>query len=250
MSELGRIRGGERGDMEALVLDAVSQPVPLHDSVVRNYFGNYSSANFQFGGAVLGLLLDTSEFRDRAQSYRNFNVAAGAWCMGPETFGRVLGYNIKADETDAVNIHAEDLVVEKAAAADFTSISVLTVIGPTQEDHASGKHTETLHPCGRCRGRLAASPLINEQTLVVTARPDFRVIQLASLAAIIAAHDSGDASGITTFRFDDTPAILQPRKWEPGSGIPQAVEEIDSTDYDATVGLHLIRRFQELRQAA
>jgi len=245
MSSPEEVGGGVKSAHD-VVMDIVRRPVHLRDVAAQSYLGGHTFERFQLGDFVLQLLHETSEFRDRAASYRNFGVAAGAWCKGvDQKYGRVLGYNVKVDDTDLVNIHAEDLVTTKAKDANFDQISVLAVIGPTQEDHASSKHTETLHPCGRCRGRLADSPLVRPDTLFVAARPDFTVIQFASLAAIQAVHDDGDDSGITTFRFPETPAILAPRSmpddWT-ASRPMMRVEEIDSADYDETVGLYLLQR--------
>ena len=244
----GDVRGGEF-DVHDKMMRLASQPVPLHDVVGESALGGHTFERFQLGDLVLQLLLETAEFRDRAMSYRDFNVAAGAWCLDYPRYGRMLGYNVKVDDTDLVNIHAEDLVTEKAAAEGFQEISILAVIGPTQEDHASGKHTETLHPCGRCRGRLAQSELVSDRTLVVTARPDFTVVELASLSDIVGLHQDGDKRDMTTFRFDQTPAILRPRLWEPGQdAVPRRVEEIDSSDYDSSIGAFLTKRFFEMQQ--
>jgi len=249
MSNPEEIGGGVREPHE-VVMDMVRRPVLLRDVAAESYLGGHTLERMQLGDFVLQLLHETSEFRARAASYRRFDVAAGAWCKGAgSTYGRVLGYNVKLDGTDMVNIHAEDLVTTKALDAGFQSLSVLAVIGPTQEDHASGLHTETLHPCGRCRGRLLESPLVNEHTLFVTARPDFTVIQFASLTAISAMHDRGDGGEIVTFRFPETPEILKPRNMPDGwewNRTPVQVEEIDSRDYDETVGLYLQQRYFEL----
>lgn len=246
MTNPNAVGGGVRSPHD-VVMGIIRRPVLLRDVATESYLGGHTFERLQMGDFVLQLLLETSELRDRAASYRDFKVAAGAWCKGPDRqYGRALGYNVKLDDTDAVNIHAEDLVTAKAEDVGFTAISVLAVIGPTQEDHASGRHTETLHPCGRCRGRLEDSPLINEKTLFVTARPDFTVIQFAGLSAIRAAHDTGDESGITTFRFSKTPEILKPLDmpddWQ-AYREPIEVPEIDSSDYDDTIGLYLSHRY-------
>jgi cytidine deaminase len=236
-------RGGQLS-AEEHILDGVSKPVPLQDAAFWPVGEGFTYEHFQLGPSVLQLLLDTSEFRERALSYRGFKVGAGAWCLAPGRRGRALGYNVKVDDTDAVNIHAEDLVTQKADEGEFEEIATLVVIGPTQEDHASGKFHETLHPCGRCRCRLDESRFISDRTLFVSARPDFKVIQFASLAAIRAAHDDSDDSGLTTFRFPETPAILQPRQWDVWQRERPAmrVQEIDSSDFDDTVGLYLLQR--------
>jgi len=226
------------------MMDAVRQPVRFCDVEASSWLGGHTFERFQLGDFVLQLLLETAEFRNRAMSYRNFNVAAGAWALSGRRYGRMLGYNVKIDDTDAVNIHAEDLVVQKAQDADLARIAVLTVIGPTQEDHASGARFRTLHPCGRCRGRLSDSPLLSNDTLVVTAVPDFTVIQCATLPEIIAAHEEGSDDKLMTFTFEKTPAVLEPRDWDAlQSSTSWMVDDLDSSDYDSTVGNYLVQRY-------
>jgi cytidine deaminase len=225
----------------------VRRPLQHADVYLESALGGHTFERFQLGDLVLQLLLDTSEARLRAMSYRDFNVAAGTWALKYPRYGRLLGFNVKMDETDAVNIHAEDVVTAKALDAGYNQISVLTVIGPTQEDHASGKHTDTLWPCGRCRGRLAESPLVNDETLIVSATPDFRTIAMGGLASVIALHDTGDDSGITTFRFPATPEVLKPRMYETGPNGMLAFPDTDATEYDESIGLHLLRRHAQLR---
>lgn len=257
MTDPAETAGGQTKTAHELVMSIVERPVYLRDVVKESVLGGHTFERMQLGDFVLQLLLETSEFRERAASYRDFSVAAGAWCIGSGgLYGRTLGYNVKLDETDLVNIHAEDQVVAKAEQAGFGAISVLAIIGPPQEDHASGKLTETLHPCGRCRGRLGESPLVSKDTLIVTAQPDFTVIQFASLSAIIAAHQGEPNPGITTFTFPETPAILQPRdfpsEWELASGRvePRTVPEIDSRDFDSTIGMYLLQRYQSHVESA
>lgn len=105
----------------------------------------------QLADFALYLLLGTKEMQESAVSYRGFDVAAGMIAVKPgplgQSVGRFLGVNVKVDETDTINIHAEDMARQKARKAGFAAVSVVAVIGPTQEDHASGLHTSTLHPC-------------------------------------------------------------------------------------------------------
>lgn len=225
-------------------LDLHARPVPLLDIQHQSILGGFDFNRLQLGDFALSLLLFTADFRTRAHSYRGFLVGAGAMAVGDNNrFGRMLGYNVKLDETDRVNIHAEDLVLAKAQDMDYGRIAMLAVIGLTQEDHASGKTTETLHPCGRCRGRLSESPLIGEDTLIVTARPDFTVIELSSIGGLRRLHETGDTSGIDTYYFQDTPKILSPLPKPPEDGQAVSVEEIDDSDWEASIGLALKRRY-------
>ena len=248
--------GGGVRPADDIVMEMARRPAPLQD-VVYETLGVVDFRRLQLGDTVLRLLLETARFRSRAASYRDFKVGAGALCVNDyHEHGRALGFNVKLDDTDYVNIHAEDLVCAKASDAGSTKISVLAVIGEPQIDHASGKLTDTLHPCGRCRDRLSASPLLDENTLFVMARPDFTVLQFASLTALKAVHESGDDPGITSFRFSETPKIfapLEPRdEWRPNMQPLKLWEaqEIDARDYDESIGLFLIARYNGLYRQA
>jgi cytidine deaminase len=219
------------------VMETLRSPVPLYDYTYESVLGGFTFERLQMADFVLSLLINTAEFRNRAMSYRDFNVGAGALAIRGNESGRLLGFNVKHDETDAVNIHAEDLVTAKAQDAGFTEIAVVAVVGPTQEDHVSGQLMPTLHPCGRCRTRFKESPLITDRTLFVTARPDFTVIELGSLADIEKQH-AGEPSELQTYYYDKTPEVFSPLPEPDERGYRRAVE-VDDTDWQATVGSYL-----------
>lgn len=205
----------------------------------------------QLGDFVLQLLMETKARQSSAVSYRSFNVAAGAYAHkhGPRgyTIGRNIGVNVKVDGTDTINIHAEDVAVGKAKYQGFGDVSVLTVIGPTQEDHASSLHTSTLHPCGRCRGRLHNSDMIRGDTLVVTARDDFTAIDISDLDGLRHLHDDGDASGVISFELHRSQELFEPVQIpESGRIVLDDDLEVDSSEWDETVAAHLTARYFRL----
>lgn len=232
--------------LEKLLISSRWQRETNVDTYAINFF------RAQLGDAVLKLLLCTQEAQEKAVSYRSFNVGAGVLAVrhaasydSPHGLGSYFGVNVKVDETDTINIHAEDLAVGKAAEARADAISVLTVIGPTQEDHASGKHTHTLHPCGRCRDRLSKHPLIHPATLIVTARPDFKVVEVSSLNGIRKAHDEEDSSGIATFELHDSEELFTPLSEL--EKLPY-IKEADDEEWQVTVGAYLLDRYAYIMQ--
>ena len=221
------------------VFNALRRPERYFDMQYTPQYATMDFARLQLTDVVLNLLLNTAAFRPKARSYRDFKVAAGAFAIGEGTVGRVLGFNAKFDATDRVNIHAEDLVVAKAQEAGFDAISVLAVIGPTQEDHASGKSMPTLHPCGRCRDRLSDNDLMKNDTLVVMARPDFTAIEVGSMEQIRTAHSGGEQ--LQMFTYDTTPEVfIPPVPNERGFLEPI---EVDDTDWQSSMGSFLINRY-------
>ena len=222
-------------------METLRAPVPLYDYDYQSVLGGFTYERLQMADFVLSLLINTAEFRNRAMSYRDFNVGAGALAIRGNVSGRLLGFNVKHDETDTVNIHAEDLVTAKAQDAGFNEIAVMAVIGPTQEDHASGQLMPTLHPCGRCRSRFKESPLITDRTLFVTARPDFTVIELGSLTDIENQH-AGKPSELQTYHYDATPEVFSPLPEPDARGYRKAVE-VDDADWMTSVGSYLSARY-------
>lgn len=214
------------------------------DVEVQTITGAFDFYRTQQADVILHLLLCTREYQDKAVSYRDFNVAAGVVALNGLKVGRFFGNNVKVDDTDLINIHAEDIAMGKAADEEYKAVSVVSVIGPTQEDHGSGLHTKTLHPCGRCRDRFEAHPLISPDTLFVTANPDFKIIEFATFAAIKALHDHGDSTGVTTFKLDNSAELFTPLKeLEAQTGV---IKEAEDDEWQATAGLYLSKRYAEL----
>lgn len=224
-----------------VLLQTMRLPEAYFDVQYTPHLAQLDFARLQLSDFVLQLLRNTAEFRSKALSYRGFKVAAGALGTAGNGMGRVLGFNVKFDETDRVNIHAEDLVAAKAEDAAFDAISVLSVIGPPQEDHASGRSMPTLHPCGRCRHRLSNNNLIQDDTLIVTATPDFTAIEMGTLADIKAAHDHPGENALQLFTYPKTPEVFSPITVDKrGFAVPV---EIDDSDWQATVGQFLMARY-------
>lgn len=149
------------------------------------------------------LLLATREMQASAVSHRDFFVAAGALAVrGEHDVGWMYGYNIKPDLSETINIHAEDVVLAKAKYHGYEKIAMLAVVGQPQEDHYSGKHPATLHPCGRCRPMLANDSLMSRNSGVVTATPDGTAIEFGTLQNYLDYYDEAVESGPTLSRFD------------------------------------------------
>ncbi len=189
--------------------------------------------------------------REKAESYRGFNV--GAAVMGlrirPGAFTFVTGHNIKDRPGEAaINIHAEQCALEKARQLDLQAVSMVVVVSETQPDQQSGHEMCTLHPCGLCRSALASNPMIDaETTLIASALPNFRTIELYSLAALRKFHEGSADAQITRF---DLPAL---KMFEPveATDKPIRIEDDASTNaeeaiWNNTVGAYLTKLRIEL----
>jgi cytidine deaminase len=133
-------------------------------------------------------------------SYRDFKVGATVFAMrnSPATSQFITGANIKPDKDSSVNVHAEQSAMKRARQAGFTAISIVAVVGETQDDQQSGHQMCTLHPCGLCRETLGQSPLIdNNLTLIATAHPDLRTIELSTITKLGQYHEAQAFDDVT-----------------------------------------------------
>lgn len=161
---------------------------------------------------VLMALHRAREARQFAVSYRGFDVGAAlfAFQYSPAGDRLVTGVNIKPEQNSSINIHAEQSAIRKVAKAGFNAVSIIAVVGETQNDQQSGHEMCTLHPCGLCRGVLKASGLIdNDNTLIVTALPDLRTIELSTVARLEQYHDEQRFNEITRIDVPDL-ELLKP----------------------------------------
>jgi cytidine deaminase len=165
-----------------------------------------------FGANVLLALHRAREAREHAISYRDFTVGAAlmAFKLFPATMQIHAGVNIKPEQDSVINVHAEQLALQKIKDFGGDIITIVAVVGELQEDTQSGRLAETLHPCGLCREKLDASGLIDQQkSLIVSALPDLRTIEMYSFSALQAFHDSHDTSGIYSVTLPDL-ELLRP----------------------------------------
>lgn len=193
--------------------------------------------------SVRQLLIQTAIFRSKARSWRKFSVSAGVVGVNGTRVTRAFGYNIKLDETDTVNIHAEELALCKAVDMRIGKIAVIAVMGPVQNDTVSGRTMNTLLPCGqKCIPLLKDSPFVPDDTLIVTATPDFRNIELSTIGGIDQYRRTGNTTGIQSFNYPATPEVFGGLLAQPGedgmNGFEDSVE-VDETDWGNTVGLYL-----------
>lgn len=161
---------------------------------------------------LLAVLLKAREARDLAVSYRNFNVGAALFAMKyqPAETQILAGANIKPDPESSVNIHAEQLAMKRARQYGYTAISIVGVVGETQHDQQSGHEMGTLHPCGLCRTALGTSPLVDRnQTLIATALPDLRTIELSTVTKLDRYHNDAEFHHLTQIEIPDL-KLLRP----------------------------------------
>lgn len=182
---------------------------------------------------VYGLIRAMSA-RRHAESYRGFSV--GVWGIiyrsDGQSYSLTHGANFKNGPGNSdVDIHAEEFVVNSLQAGD--KLAGLTVIAPLQADSASGKETPTLHPCYKCREKIAGGGGSTKDTLIVCATPDITAVQWGGIEDYIRYH-AGEDNGMATARFSEMPALFRPLGIAPGEPIDLSDPslDIDTTEWD------------------
>lgn len=181
---------------------------------------------------ILFALHRAREAQALAVSYRDFKVGAAIVALSqgrPGRFQILTGINIKPDETSELNGHAEQMALQTAVDHGFSAVSVVAVVGETQNDQQSGHEMATLHPCGKCRSVLEDHPLITPHSLIVSALPSFRTIEIATVEGLKAYHadePNRDMSMVTRFDLPDM-EILKPFV-PPSDGQPVRLSESDT----------------------
>lgn len=188
-------------------------------SALHDTYTPHDALNGLTGANVLLALHRAREARELAVSYRDFNVGAAVmyFCFKPAVMQMVSGINIKPESESVVNIHAEQLALQKLKDRGASIISLIAVVGELQADTQSGMLAETLHPCGLCRDKLGDSGYIDtDKTLVVSALPNLRTLEFYPFKALGEFHDGGQTNNIHSVKLPDlellTPFIADPSK--------------------------------------
>lgn len=186
---------------------SLRNPYPVLD-VEIDRFRMFADEAFPYRTAAANSLLLLLDARKAANeysaSYRDFRVGATvvAYKSDERDFAIFNGANVKVDETDLINVHAEDTAVGKAEDKDYDLISFVGVVGHLQNDQTSGVEVQTLHPCGRCRKKFSESHLISDKTIFMSANMDLTTIEMYTLQDLEDFHVRGDKSAITTFHTE------------------------------------------------
>ncbi len=218
-----------------------TMPIPSlvdHNSAEDAAYGAVNGANLLFS------LQRAQKARELAVSYRDFNVGASilSYTLNPLTARLLSGLNVTPQKNGELNMHAEQLALQKVSDWGANLISLIAVVGEVQADTQSGFIADTLHPCGLCREALDESETIDDdRTIIASALPDLRTIELYSFGALKRFHETGNFREIyqaklpelellTPFippsngqaiTLEDTPELRrEERIWESTIGIP------------------------------
>lgn len=186
------------------------------------------------------------EAQSLAVSWRDFRVGAAIVGLDfePSRFQIMTGANIKPDPESSVNVHAEQSALQKARDRKFKAVSMVVVVGETQNDQQSGHEMHTLHPCGLCRDAMSEDPMVDEEaTLIASALPSFQTVELYDLKSLRSFHENDPNAQIARFN-------LPPLKmFEPvvETGEPIRLEDDDETlaeekVWNDSIGAYLTRR--------
>ena len=197
-------------------------------------------------GNVLRALFAAREARELAVSWRDFKVGAAVVGMTFQPSGMrfMTCANVKPDEDSTMNVHAEQVALQKARDRNFDAVSIVAVVGETQSDTQSGNEMHTLHPCGLCRAVMLKDALVDPKaSLIVSALPDFTKIELYNLDSLHAFHTTNDSTGIHKFElphlkmFEPAPTNVSEYILE---DTPESVHE--ERIWNGTIGTYVANR--------
>ena len=191
------------------------------------------------------------EAQELAVSYRGFKVGAAliGLTFRPANFQIMTGVNVKPDEESQMNVHAEQVALQKAHDRGVDAVSMVVVVGETQADKQSGHDMHTLHPCGLCRGVMDSDPLVdNQATLIASTLPDFSSIELYSIEGLKAYHETNDDSNIARIELPPNLTLFQPVEVTSGRIVLEDSVELQNEErlWNDTAGAYLTQRRLEL----
>ncbi len=189
---------------------------------------------------ALSTIIGAREARPLAESHRGFSVGACALIRRRgEAIAISHGVNMKSSSgRSVVDLHAEETILNSLRPRD--EVTVLTIIGPPQEDHGSGRQALTLHPCTyRCQPMLAESPHVGVDTLILCNTPDGTKLEWGTVADFQRYH-RGEPADITSASFETTPSVLFPVPRAEAYDLADPALDIDTTEWDAKVTFPLV----------
>jgi cytidine deaminase len=127
------------------------------------------------------------------ESYRGFIVGAAALAI--DRSGTKTGIYVDGNYTPFEGAEwncAEKRLLEKVEERGFERIEAIAVSGPFQPDGESLLMSPTLHPCGRCRRRLQASPLTHPNTLIASVNLSETRYELFTIESLSKFHETGE----------------------------------------------------------
>ncbi len=155
------------------------------------------------------------------------------FAYSPPTMQILSGINIKPEKESAINVHAEQLALQKIKDLGGDVISLIVVVGELQADTQSGRLATTLQPCGLCRDKLDRSGLVvDDGTIVVSALPDLRTMEMQLFGSLKLFHANNDDSGILRINLPEMD-LLKPFK--PSTNTPYALKESTKQDTEEAI---------------
>ncbi|HSX52811.1 MAG TPA: hypothetical protein VLF90_00350 [Patescibacteria group bacterium] len=149
-----------------------------------------------------------------AKSYRGFNVGAAIFVISPEMKkSAILTDGNRKLKPQSEKICAEKSVLLQAETGGYSKAIGLVVAGASDAElikDVTGRETPTLHPCDVCRGLLDASPIVSDDTLIITTGVDSDSHQTHSFAELQAFYEDADPSGVNEAHCHEDPGY---EKW-------------------------------------
>lgn len=145
-------------------------------------------------------------------------AAAVAGDIRSKRMGILTGFNIKPSESKDINIHAEQMALEKMRRTGLSKVYALAVWGEPQPDQQSGIVSPTLHPCGLCREMLTEMDEVTDQTIIASGNVDFSICEVYCREEINAYHTNDVLHRPQLDRINLADSVLDNRSYDEALG--------------------------------
>lgn len=143
-----------------------------------------------------------------ARSYRGFHVGAALFALATDQSTGILTDGNKKLNPHSEKICAEKSVLLQAEINGYDQAIGLVIAGTSDAElikGVTGKATPTLHPCDSCRGLLEASPIVSDDTLIVTVGVDSDAHQTHTFAELQSYYKESGGENIGDAHFHEDP---------------------------------------------
>lgn len=130
---------------------------------------------------------------EQADSWREYKVGSAilGYNFDDGILGITVGFNIKPQEGEGLNIHAEQMAVAKARLHRLTHIFGIAVWGDETDLDANPSHAPTLRPCKRCSGMFDECDAIKENTLILSGNKGLSTCEIYTKKQLVEHYEQG-----------------------------------------------------------
>jgi cytidine deaminase len=125
-----------------------------------------------------------------AHSYRGFDVGAAMLAQSADgSHSQIFSRGNHTPYAGAAWGCAEKRTIEHIEEEGLSKVLAISVTGPPYSNPDHGIDAPTCQPCMRCIGLLGESPVITDETLLVTASTGEDFFEVNTVGSLLASHE-------------------------------------------------------------